>query len=83
MPAARTAGAQRKKVPVMIDVACFCGCCFSFDAGAAACPRCGEIATVTAGLALGDAGRSQPALFMTAASSRAAGPVGRPAGLSA
>ena len=35
MPAARAAGAQRKKVPVMTDVACFCGCCFSFDAGAA------------------------------------------------
>jgi hypothetical protein len=44
----------------MTDVACFCGCCFSFDDGAAACPRCGEVATVTAGLALEDAGRSQP-----------------------
>ncbi len=67
MPAARAAGAQRKaagaqrkKVPVMTDVACFCGCCFSFDAGAAACPRCGEVATVTAGTRLEDAGRSQP-----------------------
>jgi hypothetical protein len=44
----------------MIDVACFCGCCFSFDGGAAACPRCGQVASVTAGLAPGDAGRSQP-----------------------
>jgi hypothetical protein len=44
----------------MTDVACFCGCCFSFDGGAAACPRCGEVATLTAGLALEDAGRSQP-----------------------
>jgi hypothetical protein len=44
----------------MTDVACFCGCCFSFDAGAAACPRCGEVATVTADPAPGDAGRSQP-----------------------
>jgi hypothetical protein len=45
---------------MMTDVACFCGCCFSFDAGAAACPRCGEVASVTAGPALEDAGRSQP-----------------------
>ena len=39
--------AQRKKVPVMADVACFCGCCFSFDGGAGACPKCGEVASVT------------------------------------
>jgi hypothetical protein len=32
----------------MTDVACFCGCYFSFDGGAAACPRCGEVASVTA-----------------------------------
>ena len=44
----------------MIDVACFCGCCFSFDAGAAACPRCGQVASVTASLAPDDAGRNQP-----------------------
>lgn len=44
----------------MTDVACFCGCCFSFDAGAAACPRCGEVASVTVGRPLEDAGRSQP-----------------------
>jgi hypothetical protein len=34
---------------MMIDVACFCGCCFSFESGAGACPRCGEVARVTAG----------------------------------
>lgn len=54
--------AQREKVLVMADVACFCGCCFSFDSGAAACPRCGEVASVTSGLAPGDAGRSQPTI---------------------
>jgi hypothetical protein len=32
----------------MTDVACFCGCYFSFDGGAAACPRCSEVASVTA-----------------------------------
>jgi hypothetical protein len=30
----------------MTDVACFCGCCYSFDRGAGACPRCGECAVV-------------------------------------
>jgi hypothetical protein len=40
-------GAQRKRVPVMTEVACFCGCLFSFDSGAGACPKCGEIASVT------------------------------------
>jgi hypothetical protein len=44
----------------MTEVACFCGCCFSFDGSAAACPRCGAVAAVTAGLALEGAGRSQP-----------------------
>jgi hypothetical protein len=44
----------------MTDVACFCGCCFSFDGGAAACPKCGEVASVTADLALDDAGPSRP-----------------------
>jgi acyl-CoA synthetase (AMP-forming)/AMP-acid ligase II len=33
----------------MAEVACFCGCLYSFDGGAGACPRCGECATVTAG----------------------------------
>jgi hypothetical protein len=42
----RSARTERK-VPVMTDVACFCGRLFSFDGGAAACPRCGEVASVT------------------------------------
>ena len=50
---------QRKKVPVMAEVACFCGCLFSFDGGAGACPRCGEVASVTVGPAPG-AGRHGP-----------------------
>ena len=37
---------------MMTDVACFCGCSFSFDGGAGACPKCGEVASVTAGPAL-------------------------------
>ena len=45
---------------MMTDVACFCGCCFSFDGGAAACPRCGEVASVTARPPLEGAGRRQP-----------------------
>jgi hypothetical protein len=44
----------------MIEVACFCGCCFSFDGDAAACPRCGEVASVTGGPALEAARRSEP-----------------------
>jgi hypothetical protein len=48
---------------MMTDVACFCGCCFTFDGGAAACPRCGEVASVAAGLAL-EAGRSQPTFLV-------------------
>jgi hypothetical protein len=32
-------------VLMMTDVACFCGCLYSFDRGAGACPRCGEYAT--------------------------------------
>jgi hypothetical protein len=44
----------------MADVACFCGYLFSFDGGAGACPRCGEVAGVT-GLAVpGGSGRSRP-----------------------
>ena len=34
---------------MMTDVACFCGCLYSFDGGAGACPGCGEVAAVTAG----------------------------------
>src|SRR5215831_6245387 len=37
------------KVWMMTDVAGFCGCFYSFDGGAGACPGCGEVATVTAG----------------------------------
>ena len=33
----------------MAEVACFCGCCFSFDGAAGACPKCGEVARLTAG----------------------------------
>ncbi len=33
----------------MTDVACFCGCLYSFDGDAGACPRCGEYATVRTG----------------------------------
>ena len=36
-----------KDVRVMTDVACFCGCLYSFDGGAGGCPRCGEYATVS------------------------------------
>jgi hypothetical protein len=55
------AGEGEKEVSMMTDVACFCGCCFSFDGGAAACPRCGEVASMT-GMALEDAERCQPKL---------------------
>jgi hypothetical protein len=33
----------------MTHVACFCGCLFSFNDGAGACPKCGRVASVTAG----------------------------------
>jgi len=29
----------------MTDVACFCGCCYSFSGNTGACPRCGECVT--------------------------------------
>jgi hypothetical protein len=32
----------------MTDVACFCGCCYSFSGAAGPCPVCGEIAVVSA-----------------------------------
>jgi hypothetical protein len=44
----------------MTDVACFCGCLFSFEGGAGACPRCGKVASVTAGPVSGSPGRRQP-----------------------
>src|SRR5215510_9336699 len=37
------------KVWMMTDVACFCGCFYSFDGGAGGCPGCGEVAAVAAG----------------------------------
>jgi hypothetical protein len=58
-PALAQAGVMRKKVPMMTDVACFCGCCYSFAGGAGACPRCGEVASVTAGLAYETTGGSE------------------------
>ncbi len=33
----------------MADVACFCGCFYSFDGAGGACPTCGEYASVAAG----------------------------------
>ena len=44
----------------MTDVACFCGCCYSFDGGAGACPRCGEYAVVRPGPAVAGTEHSQP-----------------------
>jgi hypothetical protein len=44
----------------MTDVACFCGCLYSFDGGAGTCPKCGEVATVTAGPALESRGGNRP-----------------------
>jgi hypothetical protein len=45
---------------MMAEVACFCGCCFSFDGAAGACPKCGEVARLTAGPVTGPGGRSRP-----------------------
>jgi uncharacterized Zn finger protein (UPF0148 family) len=44
---------------MMADVACFCGCLYSFDGGAGACPRCGEYATVSTEPALTRTKRGQ------------------------
>lgn len=44
----------------MTEVACFCGCLYTFDGGAGACPRCGAVASVTAGPALESSGRNRP-----------------------
>lgn len=54
----------------MTDVACFCGCLYSFDGGGAACPKCGEYATVAAGSGFKSTERScpeQPAADMNGA----------------
>ena len=45
---------------MMTDVACFCGCLFSFNDGAGACPKCGKVANVTAGPVLERPGHSRP-----------------------
>ena len=45
---------------MMADVACFCGCLFSFNDGAGACPTCGKVASVTAGPVLDRPGRNRP-----------------------
>jgi hypothetical protein len=44
----------------MSDVACFCGCLFSFDGDAAACPGCGKYAVVRTGTALTGPEDDQP-----------------------
>jgi hypothetical protein len=44
---------------MMTDVGCFCGCLYSFDGGGAACPKCGEYATVTAGPSFSSTVRSR------------------------
>ena len=31
----------------MTDVACFCGCLYSFSGEVGACPKCGEFASLT------------------------------------
>jgi hypothetical protein len=49
-----------KMAPIMIDVACFCGCSFSFESSAAACPKCDEVATVSVGPQFKVTGHSQP-----------------------
>ena len=62
----------------MADVACFCGCLYSFDGGGGACPKCGQYATVMAGPAVTSTGRSRPGL--PAAELNGAGHNGQTAG---
>jgi hypothetical protein len=33
----------------MAQVACFCGCCFSFGGAVGTCPKCGEVASLRGG----------------------------------
>ena len=49
----------RGKVRMMADVACFCGCVYSFDGHAGACPGCGEVATLTVARASAGTERGQ------------------------
>ena len=44
---------------MMTDVACFCGCFYSFDGAAGDCPKCGEYATVTGGPSFSSTVRSR------------------------
>lgn len=54
----------------MTDVACFCGCLYSFDGGAGSCPRCGEYATVSTGSASVSTERAQQRAQAVPATSR-------------
>jgi hypothetical protein len=54
----------------MTDVACFCGCLYSFDGGAGGCPRCGEYATVSTGSAFVSTERGQQYAQAVPATSR-------------
>lgn len=62
----------------MAEVACFCGCFYSFDGDGGACPQCGEYASVRTAPALRSSGRSQPGQPAPAANS--AGRNGQKAG---
>jgi hypothetical protein len=53
-------GAEKRKGSMMTDVACFCGCLFSFDGDAGACSTCGRVASVTAGPVLERPGHNRP-----------------------
>lgn len=44
----------------MTNVACFCGCLFSFNGAAGACPKCSRAASVTAGPVLERPGQNRP-----------------------
>jgi hypothetical protein len=48
---------MRNKVPVMADVACFCGCLYSFGGDGGACPQCGEYVSLTTGGEFKDTGQ--------------------------
>ena len=45
---------------MMADVACFCGCFYSFDGAGGACPTCGEYASVAAGPTPEPTGHGRP-----------------------
>jgi hypothetical protein len=44
----------------MTNVACFCGCPYSFNGDEGACPKCGRVARVTAGPMLERPRHSRP-----------------------